>query len=951
MALEHEVERLVVRLVGDASSYQQMLAQAQVSTKVAAQHVEAAATRVEGFGLGMRRFALQAIGALGPLTGILSGLAGAFRGVQLAASAEQMEISFGTMLRSAEAGQQLVKDLQTFAAATPLDLETLQAASKTLLQFGVAGDKLLPTLRMIGDATGGEAFRVQQMALAFGQMASAGRLMGQDLLQMINAGFNPLQEISRTTGKSMAVLRQEMERGRITLQMVEGAFRSATGPGGQFAGLMEKQSKSLSGLFSTMRDDIDALLRTVGQSIVEFLRLKEVVQLVSAAAQEATRWVQSLSPEMKRLVAILVAATSAATAFSLVWPIIKSVGSGALTTLLSGIDTLLGPINLLGVLAGTVLAAWVSGVGGLGPAWEIVRAAAVRAWDWLGPVREALGQLFAAVRDTAVQAFGGLRDFVMGVWTSINLSAAVNWEAVRDTVRDVILVLTVLVRNLGSILRSLGDVALSVWGVIRDGALKVWEAVKQVFALTVEWLDDFVRRNRDAVRTVGLLTAGVLAAWTAYKLLAFGIGLVGAALALLGIKQVLSTALWVAWKLVVLTVNAAIAATTLVLGLLTSVGLLPALAAVGLLVTAFGAISAALAGIVSIGGAVVGFLGNMATAAGPVQHIGALLGEWVEIFKDVVRAVRVDMPLAWQFIQTGFRLVISQVQSLWPPLWQFIKEGFAILFVLVRELAKQALADVGRGARHAARDFLGHFNLDAVFGGQTHNKDQARKNAEELARISEDARKQQIGLAEARLDRLIKNFKVEGSAVTDDIRKELEGLRAQLAAAEGKAREVPPVPGTDPATQAAARQAGEALATNLVGPAKQELKSLDAVLSRSVAAFTRLEEHRARLAVGRPVPPVAGSVAGGLGGFFGNLARQATSSSVPYYNPFLSRPRGQRPGETGEPTRFSVRLVGPDAGEAEQDRGLVVTLLKEIRDQLRKTGQQVPVVLEDLALS
>ena len=107
--------------------------------------------------------------------------------------------------------------------------------------------------------------------LAFAQVSSAGKLQGQDLLQMINAGFNPLQEISRTTGKSMASLKEQMSQGGITAKMVEQAFKSATAEGGMFNGMMEKQSQTLAGKWSTLVGKFQSKITELGEKSTPFL--------------------------------------------------------------------------------------------------------------------------------------------------------------------------------------------------------------------------------------------------------------------------------------------------------------------------------------------------------------------------------------------------------------------------------------------------------------------------------------------------------------------------------------------------------------------------------------------------------------------------------------------------------------------------------------------------------
>lgn len=296
-----EIERLIVTLTGDISSYLAALDEAQKATRSAVSEVKDIASRLEQAVTGVFSNIAGKITEVVGVTGVLSA---AFKGLQLAADFEKNQIAFGTMLGSMQAGASLVKDLQDFAAATPLEAGDLQAAAKTLLQFGVSGNQILPVLKQLGDVTGGNAENFNRLALAFGQMSATGRLMGQDLLQMINSGFNPLQEIARTTGKSMASLKEDMEKGKISVEMVQGAFASATAEGGMFAGLMERQSKSLGGLFSTLQDDINGFLRELGGAIAEGLNLHQVMKDLSAVAQGLTQSVRELRPEIMAALAV-----------------------------------------------------------------------------------------------------------------------------------------------------------------------------------------------------------------------------------------------------------------------------------------------------------------------------------------------------------------------------------------------------------------------------------------------------------------------------------------------------------------------------------------------------------------------------------------------------------------------------------------------------------------------
>lgn len=177
----------------------------------------------------------------------------------LGVAQEQTNIAFTTFLGSAEKAKKLIADLTKFSIVTPFTPDQVNKAAKTLLAFGVEAEDVIPTLKMLGDVSSGTGKDLAEMSVIFGQIRSTGRLMGQDLLQLINAGFNPLQIISQKTGRSVANLKKDMENGLITFDMVKQAFIDATSAGGLFFNLMEKQSESVGGKLSTIEGNIEEI--------------------------------------------------------------------------------------------------------------------------------------------------------------------------------------------------------------------------------------------------------------------------------------------------------------------------------------------------------------------------------------------------------------------------------------------------------------------------------------------------------------------------------------------------------------------------------------------------------------------------------------------------------------------------------------------------------------------
>lgn len=178
---------------------------------------------------------------------------------------ESLEISFTTLLGSKDKAAAFFGEIKQYAVDTPLMLNDLAGGAQTMLGFNIEAEKVIPTLKQIGDITMGDSERFKSLTLAFSQMSATGKLMGQDLLQMINAGFNPLTYISERTGKSISQLKDEMSAGAISADMVAQAFADATAEGGKFHGMLEKQSKGLKGQISNFEGAVDDMFNALGE--------------------------------------------------------------------------------------------------------------------------------------------------------------------------------------------------------------------------------------------------------------------------------------------------------------------------------------------------------------------------------------------------------------------------------------------------------------------------------------------------------------------------------------------------------------------------------------------------------------------------------------------------------------------------------------------------------------
>jgi tape measure domain-containing protein len=205
------------------------------------------------------------------LSGVAIGAAVASLGraaINAAKDYEVLKVAFTTFIGNAGLAEVKIKALREFAAETPFTVDEVFKASRTLLGYGVAAGDLIPIIKRLGDIAGGTGAPLERIALVFGQVRAAGRLYGQDLLQLINAGFNPLQEISRTTGKSFGELKDEMRKGLVTFEQVNNAFITATSEGGKFFNLTNALANTTQGRLARLSESWNELLRIIGDGLL-----------------------------------------------------------------------------------------------------------------------------------------------------------------------------------------------------------------------------------------------------------------------------------------------------------------------------------------------------------------------------------------------------------------------------------------------------------------------------------------------------------------------------------------------------------------------------------------------------------------------------------------------------------------------------------------------------------
>ena len=247
----------------------------------------------KGFSSGITKLGGIAKNGLSILSGAIAGVsaamgAGVAAGVKYNAGIEQYQTSFEVMTGSADQAAQIIENLKKVGAETPFELNDLADTTQLLMNYGMTADDAQSKMMMLGDISQGSADKMNRIATAYGQMSSAGKVQLEDVKQMIEAGFNPLQEISESTGESMASLYDRISKGTLSVDEITQSMTRATAEGGKYYQSMEKQSQTVSGMISTLKDNAQQLLGEVVKPISDSIASELLPSAIAAIEQLTT---------------------------------------------------------------------------------------------------------------------------------------------------------------------------------------------------------------------------------------------------------------------------------------------------------------------------------------------------------------------------------------------------------------------------------------------------------------------------------------------------------------------------------------------------------------------------------------------------------------------------------------------------------------------------------------
>lgn len=188
--------------------------------------------------------------------------------IKIAMERQRIGAAMEALLGSDQAADRMTAAMRKLDRQSMLTFGTISKGAQTLLGFGVSQEMVMPSLDALSKISLGNAERFQSLALAFGQVAASGKLAGQEILQMVNAGFNPLQEISRVTGRTMSDLKRDVEEGRVSFLQVAEAIITATEAGGRFEKISEKMLSTPAGMLAKLQSDFDLIKAEIGEQLM-----------------------------------------------------------------------------------------------------------------------------------------------------------------------------------------------------------------------------------------------------------------------------------------------------------------------------------------------------------------------------------------------------------------------------------------------------------------------------------------------------------------------------------------------------------------------------------------------------------------------------------------------------------------------------------------------------------
>lgn len=350
-------------------------------------------------------------------------------GLEYNATMQSYLTNFKVMLGSEEQAAEKLAEIRKMAASTPFSLDDLTDGTQTLLQFGIAVDDTTGVLQQLGDISLGNADKLQTLVRAYGKMSSAQKVTLENVTMMIDAGFNPLNQICNATGESMADLYKRISDGKVSFAELESAVASATSQGGQFYNGMLEASQTFSGRMSTLKDNVSALTGELTGGLFE--ALGELVVKVNEAAVsflDDEEKMSQLKDTLGNLASVVTAAGTAFVAYkgylalTTAATIAHTTYTAAMTAAHKAAATGATGLKLAQAALNAVINA--NPVGLLVSALAALAAGFVTAYHTSETFRNAVDSAFDWIKDKAQTAIGAVVDWINELVAKLKGAAA-----------------------------------------------------------------------------------------------------------------------------------------------------------------------------------------------------------------------------------------------------------------------------------------------------------------------------------------------------------------------------------------------------------------------------------------------------------------------------------------------------------------------------------------------